>query len=594
MRSSHIIQSIKKHKISFQNLIIFIFAVIIVLVNVLTITMYSVSYRKLAYNNILKTQETTIENLIDLVEAKLDSQSQITISISNNERIREIILNKPTNLLTQITNDEEVKNIFLDYSGSLKHIYSVNIFTRNFFEPLNNMMVGNYSEVAAPYAINDYSVFEKYVLNDYLYSYKNEVFLNVFKDKSVGLPMLMTLRWITNDDEQIGVLALLMPFDYAFSTVSDLGRNSESMFYIIDNEGRQIYDTVGPDREYLLEDSEFTDKILSYTSFGRVSTTEYKNYIVSYSKLENVDWTIIEVTPVSTIFTDYKKELTKVINLSGLATILIIIFIYFLNRFMLKGLRLLLKNIKAVKGGKLDIESNSSKLTEIDELNTNFVRMTNQIQALMTEIYEVNKKEKESELKALQAQINPHFLYNTLDALYWMSDDDNVSEIISSLGKFFRLSLSKGMDLVTIEDELMQVRSYINIQMRIYEGRFIVNEEIDPDVKQYYTIKLMIQPLVENSILHGFKEMDTGGVITIKVYKQENDIVVEVTDNGNGVDLDAINKILQGENTSSGYGIRNVNERIHLKFGEKYGLRYSNSQFGGTKVTVILPQINEG
>lgn len=578
-------------KISLRYLLILLFVILIIIINGITIGFYSKSYEDLAYDNIVQTQVASLRSLLDLVDTKLQNQMNITMSISKNKRIREIILEEPTSLLTQIVNDNDIKEIFLDYSGSLEYIYSVNIFTKNYLEPHNTMMSGNYTNEAVPYAINDYRVFENYVFDDQLYSFKNRVFFNLFKNIGLTEPMLMTLNWINDSaGEQIGVLTLLVPHDFAFTSLDDFDRSNASDFHIIDREGNAIYSTNVLNLEQLIEEGSLISEITDSATNDLIHSMEYNETIVSYSQFDNIDWIMIETTPKSVLFETFNKEKNRIIWISAFISLGMILLIIIFSTFMLKGLKELLNNIKQVKDGKLEIASSPSHIREVHELNTDFVRMTNKISSLMEDIREANKKEREAELLALQAQINPHFLYNTLDALYWMSDDENMSDIINTLGKFFRLSLSKGMDMIPAENEFSQVRNYLKIQLKIYNDRFDYVEKIDPEVYNYQLLKLILQPMAENAILHGFKNMKTGGHIELRA-RVEEDIIIEIEDNGDGLDLVKVNRILSGKDTRSGYGMRNVDERIRLKFGETYGITYTVSKKNGAIVTIKLPKI---
>lgn len=580
-----------KKKISLRYLLILVSVILIIVINAVTIGLYSMSYENLAYDNIVQTQVASIRSLLDLVDTKLQNQMNITMSMSKNKRIREIILDKPTNLLTQINNDSDIKEIFLDYTGSLDYIYSINIFTKNYLEPQNTMMVGDYANEAVPFAINDYRVFENYILDDQLYSYKDRVFFNLFYNYGLIKPMLMTLNWIEDSEgEQIGVLTLLVPFNHTFSSLNDFEQSHLSDFHIMDGDGQLVYTTSTEVFEKLISDQKFTADITSTAKDGGIYSLEYDERIITFSQFEDIKWVMFETTPKSVLYETYEKEKNRIIIISVVVSLAMMLLVILFSTFMLKGLRDLLNNIKQVKDGKLEIATIPSAISEVDELNTDFVRMTNRISTLMADITEANKKEREAELMALQAQINPHFLYNTLDALYWMSDDENMSDIINTLGKFFRLSLSKGMEMVPAESELSQVRSYVKIQSMIYCDRFTFEEFIDADVYNYKMLKLILQPMVENAILHGFENKKTGGHIELRIDVEE-DIIIQIKDNGEGIDLIKVNRILTGYDKMSGYGMRNVNERIRLKFGEQYGIKYSISNDGGAIVTMKMPKI---
>lgn len=248
-------------------------------------------------------------------------------------------------------------------------------------------------------------------------------------------------------------------------------------------------------------------------------------------------------------------------------------------------------SVKKMQKGNLKVAFERSMLVEVDELSENFNSMVETINRLLREIEIANKNERDAELKALQAQINPHFLYNTLDIIHWMTDSPEISNIINNLGKFFRLSLSGGRSVILVQEEIEQVRAYMNIQNIRFKSKFTFIEEIDSKVHEYSMLKLILQPLVENSLLHGLKYMKTGGIIKLYCRMEDDKLAFYIEDNGTGVDIERINYILEGNENKSGYGIKNVNERIKLKYGQQYGLYYSNLEGEGTRVKVIIPII---
>lgn len=207
---------------------------------------------------------------------------------------------------------------------------------------------------------------------------------------------------------------------------------------------------------------------------------------------------------------------------------------------------------------------------------------------------------KDAQLKYLQAQINPHFLYNTLDSIIWMAEtnDSNIVAMTEALAKLFRISLNKGNEEISLERELEHVKNYLIIQSMRYADKFTYEISAEPGVERCRTIKLILQPIVENCIYHGIKKKRGTGKITIRAYRREQNLIIEVSDDGCGMPEEICRKILsdeiESENISgSGIGVKNVNERIQLRFGKKYGLSYSSEEGVGTTVTYVLPY-NEG
>jgi two-component system, sensor histidine kinase YesM len=237
---------------------------------------------------------------------------------------------------------------------------------------------------------------------------------------------------------------------------------------------------------------------------------------------------------------------------------------------------------------------------EITELGLSFNIMIGRIRELL----EAEKKEQENlkraELRALQAQINPHFLYNTLDTIIWMAESnrtDQVVEIVSALSSFFRISLSKGRDWITIGEEIERTKSYLTIQRMRYRDILDFKIEADPYVLNNTVLKLILQPLVENALYHGIKNKRGGGTIIVRARQRNKDeVVLEVEDNGIGFTLEKLNQ-LQAElsddsgeiNMESGFGIGNVNKRIRLYYGRQYGLTLNSEYTVGTRATLIIP-----
>jgi two-component system sensor histidine kinase YesM len=238
---------------------------------------------------------------------------------------------------------------------------------------------------------------------------------------------------------------------------------------------------------------------------------------------------------------------------------------------------------------------------EITELGMSFNIMIGKIRELLDAKVKEQENLKKSEFRALQAQINPHFLYNTLDAIVWMAEakkTDQVVEIVSALSSFFRITLSKGKDWITIREEIEHVRSYLAIQKMRYRNILDYKIEVNPHVLDGTILKLTLQPLVENALYHGIKNKREGGVITVRARRKDEDkILLEVEDNGIGCtpyQLAQIQAKLADNSDEitfekTGIGLENVNRRIKLYYGKQYGLSISSQYLTGTQVTLVIP-----
>jgi two-component system, sensor histidine kinase YesM len=246
----------------------------------------------------------------------------------------------------------------------------------------------------------------------------------------------------------------------------------------------------------------------------------------------------------------------------------------------------------------------SDNVDEITELGMSFNIMIGKIKELLDSKIKEQENLKKAELRALQAQINPHFLYNTLDTIIWMAEakkTDQVVEIVSALSSFFRISLSRGMDWITIGEEIERTRSYLTIQRMRYHDIMNFKIEMDDDVSRYTVLKLILQPLVENALYHGIKNKRQMGTIVVRAKrKSETEVLLEVEDDGIGFTSDKLAK-LQAElddesgdiQMESGFGIGNVNKRVRLYYGKDYGLSVTSEYNTGTCVTLVIPAITE-
>jgi two-component system sensor histidine kinase YesM len=243
---------------------------------------------------------------------------------------------------------------------------------------------------------------------------------------------------------------------------------------------------------------------------------------------------------------------------------------------------------------------------EITELGMSFNIMIGRIKEMLDNKVKEQETLKKAEFRALQAQINPHFLYNTLDTIIWMAEarkNDQVVEIVRALSNFFRISLSKGQDWITVREEIERTRSYLTIQKMRYQDILDYKIEVDPQVLDGATLKLILQPLVENAIYHGIKNKRQGGVVTVRAYQKDKDkLLFEVEDDGIGFTrykLDKIQHKLNGDSAGldldklnveeRGFGLENVNKRIKLYYGQEYGLSIQSQYQVGTQVTLAIP-----
>lgn len=301
------------------------------------------------------------------------------------------------------------------------------------------------------------------------------------------------------------------------------------------------------------------------------------------------------------------------ISLNMLKTRLFIVFVIILIIFIVilinsyisfrvtNPIRELEKSVKELEEGNLDADIYMGGSYEVQHLGKSVQDMKFRIKGLMQDIVNEHEEKRKSEFDSLQAQINPHFLYNTLDIIVWQIENEKQSEAVhtvTALARFFRLSLGKGKNIVTVKDEIDHVKNYLMIQHMRFKNKFDYEFDIAEDVLELSSLKLMLQPLVENAIYHGMEFMDGDGLITLKAWREEDELYLSVADNGLGMTEDKVEMILTGKSSSgngrgSGIGVKNVNERIKLYFGEAYGITIDSEPDEGTTVIIHLPAKDE-
>lgn len=315
--------------------------------------------------------------------------------------------------------------------------------------------------------------------------------------------------------------------------------------------------------------------------------------------IDNTDWIFVALVPEQEIKAPGRMVALTICLIMILAMLAAGICVVKFSDWFTKRMRFLAKQMLTVQAGNTDIVVENEAADEVGMLYDSFNYMISRIRELMQEQYETGKEIKSAELRALQAQINPHFLYNTLDLINWRalrSGAKDVAQIAQKLAGFYRLSLKQGADIVTLEDEIRHVTSYVEIQNYRFENRIKLNIQVPERFLECQVPKIILQPLVENAILHGIlrKPGHVDGMITIEACESGGDIVVKVEDDGIGMTQQEIDNIGKKEKNGHGYGVKNIDMRLRLLFGENYGLSFFSIPQKGTVVTIHMTRIVYG
>jgi two-component system sensor histidine kinase YesM len=338
---------------------------------------------------------------------------------------------------------------------------------------------------------------------------------------------------------------------------------------------------------------------LNLISNMEMQTIREGNSIYAKEHLNNGEWQIVGVSYTEELINEQTEEAIQLLLINILWCIFVSIIITFVfSRRISKPIQELSEAMRAFeRHADKYIPKDQSKIGiyEISILSESFDHMVRKIQELMERVKKEEKTLRKAELRALQTQINPHFLYNTLDSIQWMCEQDkskDAGEMVNALAKLFRISISKGNELILIANELEHVRNYMVIQSYRYQDRFTYRFEIFGEIENYMCNKIMLQPLIENALLHGIDVMEDEGEIIIRVREEENSIVLSVLDNGIGMTEEQSAKILKHDTSDKfGIGIKNVNDRIKIYFGQEYGLTIESELDQGTAIHIRIPKI---
>ncbi|MCT4687268.1 sensor histidine kinase [Vallitalea sp.] len=401
-------------------------------------------------------------------------------------------------------------------------------------------------------------------------------------------------------EENLGVLLVDINYNLIIDMVSSIKLGQKGYVFIVDNNGDIVYH---PKQQLLYSGlkSEDMDTILNSEDGTKtvIEDRKKKQYTITTSKYSG--WKVVSSVYMEDILS-YKPNLDRFFFIMGTLAIFISIFISVLiSRSILYPIKKLVNTMHQVEEGNLDVSIDIKNDNEIGELAKAFNLMTNRINNLVNQNKKVEKNKRKNELRALQAQINPHFLYNTLDSIIWMAESKNYKGVVimtSALAKLFRISISKGAQYITVAEEIEHVENYLKIQKIRYGDHLDYHIDVEEDIKQNKIIKLIIQPIVENAIYHGIKNVHGGGMIDISVKKYDNKILITIADDGVGMSQQEIkllfskNQELPKEKKLGGVGVRNVDNRIKLYYGEDYGLEIESEIYEGTTVKAWLPNIS--
>ena len=542
-----------------------------IVIGILPIIIMGIVWYNQTKSILMDQQENSIENYLIQAVSNMDNQLRIYDNLSDyvafNKQISNVVNHEYDSYYDMYS---EFSNVLDPMLSSLKYFHSdinqITIYAQN-------DIVKHNTTIAPISEIENEDWYSKVKGN-------NEIHWFVFQDKKEVF-CARTIPTI-DEDSEVGVLYLKVDYEKLFESFKQINDSNYGIF-ITDEYENNIF-----------EFSEFEENNkpmkMTFEEFNQGNRkNKFYTSVKTYST--NEDWTINLYKPQNLIYKSIKSMITGNILAISVFIVFSIIVASILSKVMVSGLEKLRANMEKIENGNMDITIKSNSKDEIGTLIRGFEKMITQIKTLIEDVYESRLIQKDYEMKALQAQINPHFLYNTLSLINWMAlevNQEKISKITLSLSTFYRTALNKGKNILLVRDEIKNMKSYLDIQLMMHDYEFDIDIQIDDEILDYQILNLLLQPLIENAIDHGIDlKTDGRGCIRILGQKENDEINLIVSDNGVGMEADKADSILTKQ--SKGYGVRNVNERIKLYYGKEYELKVESELGIGTKITVRIP-----
>ncbi|WP_019637305.1 cache domain-containing sensor histidine kinase [Paenibacillus fonticola] len=494
-------------------------------------------------------------------------------------------------------NENQVAQLLMNYIIMKDRAFSIYIYNLNGGE---DIYIRSYKPIDYTY----YPVNEEW-FQEFLHSEAITMDLSTRLDKQTqqeGNWAIFNIRKIFDmeDGKLMGVMVISLDIDFIDRLNSRLQKEIRSSFTIVDDQDRIIFNSNHDLIGQPFSASFPLDSSMSTNTERQIVTLDGRDYILIQTPFEQHEWKSYLYMPVDELAVEGNILKRNLIYIVVILVIFALISSFYLSNLITRPIKRLMKNMTLVEQGKFDNLPDVGSNDEIGLLSVRFEQMSSELKQLVERIYQEQEEKTEAEIRALQAQINPHFLYNTLNSVKWiasMQRSDKIVEMTEALISILRYASKNDDGKVSIREELEYVGHYITIQKVRYYNKIVVVYELDESLLDYPIPKLSIQPLVENAIFHGIAELEDEGTITISVQTTgESDIAIVVTDNGKGMEQEAAEELKQqllGLKGEESIGLSNVHNRIRRVFGVGSGVSFQSIGGRGSSFVITIPKRKE-
>lgn len=582
---------VKKHRFQFKSIqssMTVSFGVLIAIILLVSSTMTYYFVEESAKDNAERYTYDILEQVSQIIGYYVLEMESVTRSISSDsETVRYFVDDENLTELQKNLIREKIKVQIAALLDSRKDITSATLFGYNGdVISYNDNLISDYSDIenSSWYRGAQGKNGQTFITGSYVQ--------NIYRD---GYPWVVSMSSEIYDRYEQTARGIMV-LDMNYATINDICSNvtlgEHGYIYLLDSDGGVIWH---PKQqlvhaglyEELLEDI----IIRSDGSFQEVVDGKKKVYTVVTSDMTG--WKIVGVMNNDEMVENIDRIAILFILIGLVSVIAAFILARVIASALSKPIRKLKTSMIEVQNGNLEAVAVIDNSNEIGDLSHTFNEMAYEIRDLIESNNMNQQLKRKSEFKALQAQINPHFLYNTLDSIIWMSmagKQEDVVEMTSALARLFRLSINKGEEMITLQGEVDHVTNYLKIQKYRYDNKLTYHIHLEPSIANLMVQKLILQPLVENAIYHGIKKRLEGGHIDVMIYKEDGYVFLHVKDNGVGMDSKTLHTIgIVGAESESGVGSKNVVDRLTLFYGASVDIRFESEYDVGTMVTIVIP-----
>ncbi|GAB6105571.1 sensor histidine kinase [Blautia glucerasea] len=571
--------------------VIFAMVSMLLLGAVAIVTVISMNYtRTSVFDNSSLYTQTIIQQMNQNIDSYIDYMENISYLVSSNEDVQSYLFGDEPDPESRV----RILNQFKTILDSRSDILNLGIIGEN-----GRMLINDALRLTNPDLDIHTQQWYTNALNGSASSYLSSS--HVQHIISGERPWVITLsRGIRNKASEVGNQKEGVFFiDLNYSAISELCNQSmvgnQGYAFILDAEGNIVYH---PQQQQLYNELQTENISLIMGTdqdtvlFGKGSSEK----LYSISRSGKTGWTVVNCVRVEELLRKSNKAQSLYVLVAMGLMIVALFFSRFISRSITQPIQQLCDSMERVQEGDFSVSDIVvESQNEIGSLTKSFNVMTHRIQDLMEQNIREQEAKRKSELKALQSQINPHFLYNTLDSIIWMAEGKKNEEVVlmtASLARLLRQSISNEDEVVSIGQEVEYARGYLTIQKMRYKDKMEFQIEVDPSILHIPLIKLVLQPVIENAIYHGLKYKESKGLLLVKGFMKNDNAVLQVIDNGVGMDEETLTHIYERHKVnyqSNGVGVYNVQKRLQLYYGNEYGITYESKKGEGTTATITIP-----